>query len=91
MDKTSSGPHDDPFHPAGTFSLSGHARQLEDAMNASKTPRKQPADLQPKSSGAVKGGGVHVNDNITFVRGAKPTRKTTGLAARKDAGAIAQR
>jgi hypothetical protein len=92
MDKTASGPHDDPFHPAGTFSLSAHARQLEDAMNASKTPVKQPADLQPKSSAAVKGGGVQVNDNITFVRGAKPTARQGDLPARKDVrGGIAQR
>jgi len=38
----------DPFHPSGTFSLSAHARTLEDAMKASKTPVKKTTDL-PKA------------------------------------------
>jgi hypothetical protein len=58
MEKTASGPDNDPFHPAGTFSLSAHARQLADAMNAPKTPVKRPADPQAKSTGAIKGGEV---------------------------------
>ena len=40
-------------------------------------------DLTPKSSTNVKGGGVQNNDNLTLVRGAKPTKKRD-LPARKD-------
>jgi hypothetical protein len=41
-------------------------------------------DLPPKSPSKVKGGGaVFPNDNITFVRGAKPAKKRD-LPPRKD-------
>jgi hypothetical protein len=53
MDKTVADPRtehgSDPFHPAGTFSLTAHARQLEDAMNAPKTLVTKPADVPAKS------------------------------------------
>lgn len=73
MEKTASGPDNDPFHPAGTFSLSGHARQLEDAMKAPNTPGKWPTDLPARSSGSVKGGKWVANDNI-------PSEPTTTTA-----------
>lgn len=61
MEKTvadpTSRPTADPFHPAGTFSLSAHARQLEDAMNPPKTPVNKPTDLPVTSSGTIKGAG----------------------------------
>lgn len=62
-------------------------------MKKTKSPERKPADLQPKSSGAVKGGGVSWNDNITFVRAAKPAAtKKKDLTARKDVkGGIKQR
>ena len=40
-------------------------------------------DLAPKS-GKVKGGLIAANDNLTLVRGAKPTPKTKDLPSRKD-------
>lgn len=41
-------------------------------------------DLPPKSPTKVKGGGLYAgNDNITFVRGAKPSKKRD-LPPRKD-------
>ena len=54
---------------------------------ASKAPAKKAKDLSPKSSGSVKGGRKDtsgMNDNITLVRGAKPTAKKKDLPARKD-------
>ena len=36
---------------------------------------KTPKDLPPKSTTAVKGGALLSNDNITLVRGAKPSKK----------------
>ena len=54
-------------------------------MKGSKTPAKAAKDLAPKSSGSVKGGkGMPNNDNITFVRAAKPSTKKKDLPARKD-------
>jgi hypothetical protein len=53
---------------------------------ASKQPAKKNKDLSPKSGGAVKGGKsdkLAVNDNWTFLRGAKPLKKKD-LPSRKD-------
>jgi hypothetical protein len=81
MDKTtvahaSANSGSDPFHPANTFSLTAHARQLEDAMKGPKKPVAKPADLPAKPSGAVKGGGWTSNDNISLVRAtARPATK----------------
>lgn len=45
----------------------------------------QKKDLQAKSSGTVKGGGMTtLNDNITLLRHAKPTVKKKDLPATKD-------
>ena len=52
-------------------------------MKSSKAPAKKAKDL-PAKSGSVKGGGQNLNDNITLVRGAKPTAKKKDLPARKD-------
>ena len=49
-----------------------------------KKSAKKTKDLSPKASTAVKGGGVDLNDNVTLVRGAKPTVKKKDLPARKD-------
>ena len=54
---------------------------------AAKHPVTKGKDLSPKSSGAVKGGlkdKLAVNDNLTLVRGAKPTPKKKDLPSRKD-------
>jgi hypothetical protein len=55
---------------------------------ASKQPAKKSKDLSPKSSDAVKGGlkdKLATNDNMTFVRAAKPTsKKKKDLPTRKD-------
>jgi hypothetical protein len=54
---------------------------------ASKQPAKKSKDLSPKSSDAVKGGlkdKLATNDNMTFVRAAKPTSKKKDLPSRKD-------
>jgi hypothetical protein len=48
-----------------------------------RTSDKKVKDLPAKSSGSVKGGGLNHNDNITLVRGAKPTKKKD-LPPRKD-------
>ena len=50
---------------------------------APKKPAKKAKDLPPKS-GSVKGGGLTPNDNMTLVRGAKPTTKKKDLPGRKD-------
>jgi hypothetical protein len=52
---------------------------------ASKAPAKKAKDLAPKS-GNVKGGrmGWTTNDNLTFVRAAKPTPKRKDLSSRKE-------
>ena len=52
-------------------------------MKSSKAPAKRTKDLPAKSDG-VKGGGQNLNDNVTLVRGAKPTAKKKDLPARKD-------
>jgi hypothetical protein len=47
---------------------------------------KKEKDLPPKSPSAIKGGKINsgpLNDNITFVRGAKPAKKRD-LPPRKD-------
>ena len=44
---------------------------------------KKAKDLTPKSPAKVKGGGWTNNDNLTFVRGAKPSKKRD-LPPRKD-------
>ena len=48
-------------------------------------PTKKAKDLTPKAPAKVKGGGVPEghNDNLTFVRGAKPSKKRD-LPPRKD-------
>ena len=51
---------------------------------ASKTPAKKAKDLAPKS-GSIKGGTAYTgNENITLVRGAKPTPKKKDLPGWKD-------
>jgi hypothetical protein len=52
-------------------------------VKSSKAPAKKAKDL-PAKSGSVKGGGQNLNDNITLVRGVKPTAKKKDLPARKD-------
>jgi len=44
---------------------------------------KTPKDLPPKSPTKIKGGGIWENDNLTLVRGAKPSKKRD-LPPRKD-------
>ena len=48
----------------------------------SKRPAKKNKDLSPKSGGRVKGGKLAVNDNVTFVRAAKPEPKKRDLPSR---------
>jgi hypothetical protein len=51
---------------------------------ASKAPAKKAKDLAPKSAN-IKGGRPYAgNDNMTLVRGAKPTPKKKDLPSRKD-------
>jgi hypothetical protein len=50
-------------------------------MKSSKAPVKKAKDL-PAKSASVKGGGQNLNDNITFVRAAKPTKKRKDLSPR---------
>ena len=53
-------------------------------MKGSKSPAKKAKDLAPKS-GSIKGGKAYTgNENITLVRGAKPTPKKKDLPGRKD-------
>ena len=50
----------------------------------SKRPAKKNKDLSPKSSGAVKGGKLAGNDNITLLRGAKPAPNRKDLSSRNE-------
>ena len=52
-------------------------------MKTKKMKTKKAKDLTPKAPARVKRGGRLFNDNITLVRGAKPTTKRD-LPARKD-------
>ena len=47
---------------------------------------KPKKDLTPKSTAKVKGGGRVVNDNVTFLRHAKPTGRKNDLAPKSTTG-----
>jgi hypothetical protein len=51
-----------------------------------KTPKTKTKDLTPKAPARVKGGGRLVNDNITLVRGAKPTGGKKDLSPKSSSG-----
>ena len=50
-----------------------------------KTEKTKAKDLTPKAPAKVKGGGRVVNDNITLMRGAKPTGAKKDLTPKSPA------